>query len=241
MPPCAPGGTECGRASPATATPTSPRKGRSGKTSEPASSSEESTAMRPVQPSGPGWAVAKTQTGSSPSGSSPGKAPRPWRLETVPYGARGRSCSTVTASTSPGSAPATAMGPVTTCGPSASASWGTADAAIPIASRSTASAGTPLPANHATGSRPWSSRTPSWLTVSMVTVLPAVGAAGQTSPEHGLRRRGEVMPDGGEIGAVLQQRHLREGPPQVAGGSSPQRDRRGGDRGAHAAKPSHRL
>jgi len=148
--------------------------------------------MRPVQPSGPGWAVAKTQTGSSPSGSSPGKAPRPWRLETVPYGARGRSCSTVTASTSPGSAPATAMGPVTTCGPSASASWGTADAAIPIASRSTASAGTPLPANHATGSRPWSSRTPSWLTVSMVTVLPASTLSTGWSAPQGRRPQSTV-------------------------------------------------
>ena len=53
------------------------------------------------------------------------------------------------------------------------------------ASSSTWSRGTPLPANQATGSRPWSSRIPSWLTVSMVIVRPERTRATGASPTRG--------------------------------------------------------
>ena len=96
----------------------------------------------------------------------------PWRFETTPYGTRGRSARISTSSTSPGCAPATATGPVITCGPSFAKSCWMSDAAIAIASRSTLRRGTPWAPKNATGSRPWSSRMPSCETVSKVTTPP---------------------------------------------------------------------
>ena len=102
------------------------------------------------------------------------RAPLPWRLEMTPYGTRGSADSGSILRTSPGRAPSTYTGPVTTCGPSASKLRGCREYcfAMATASCSTFSRPTPLLPNHATGSRPWSSRRPSWLTVSMVIVRP---------------------------------------------------------------------
>jgi hypothetical protein len=50
----------------------------------------------------------------------PGSAPLPCLLDTTPYGTRGSADRVSTSSTSPGSAPVTYTGPVTTCGPSTS-------------------------------------------------------------------------------------------------------------------------
>lgn len=74
--------------------------------------------------------------------------------------------------TSPGSAPSTAIGPVTTWGPSAKKSCWLSEAAICLASSSTISALMPYWPKYLTGSRPWSSSRPSWETVSKVTALP---------------------------------------------------------------------
>ena len=67
-------------------------------------------------------------------------------------------------------APATWIGPVTTCGPSAGSRVRVQ--AISTASASTSPGATPSPVKNASGSQPWSSSRPSWLTVSMVTSVP---------------------------------------------------------------------
>ena len=53
FPPCEPGGTECGRSSPETATPIVPRKGESGKaiTRSPSSTTGSSPTRRPSRSS----------------------------------------------------------------------------------------------------------------------------------------------------------------------------------------------
>ncbi|WP_241882852.1 hypothetical protein [Frankia sp. KB5] len=63
-------------------------------------------------------------------------------------------------------------GPVTMWGPSTPNRCGIPEAAIARASASTSDGATPKPAKKASGSRPWSQRIPSWLTVSKVTVAP---------------------------------------------------------------------
>ena len=81
LPPCGPGGTECGRSSPATATPMMPRNGASGNATD---------ARRPRSAAGsPSAAVrrrpcANTLTVCRRRGYSPGSAPRPCRLEMTP-------------------------------------------------------------------------------------------------------------------------------------------------------------
>ncbi len=82
LPPCRPGGTEWGRSAPGTATPMIPRNGRSGKRS--VRSAPARGAMVPTGPFGVCSTPAKTLTVPGPAGYSPGRAPRPWRLETTP-------------------------------------------------------------------------------------------------------------------------------------------------------------
>ncbi len=184
LPPCGPGGTECGRSSPATATPMIPRNGASGKEtfgSWPGASG--SSPRVPVSST-----AAKALNTSPSSGYSPGSAPFPCRLEITPYGTRGRVSRTVTASRSPGRAPATWTGRETTCGPSTPNVRGWVDAsvaAIAMASDSTCS--TSYAAKKASGSRPWSSRMPSWLTVSKVTSVPGSTRSTGSSAAHGSR------------------------------------------------------
>ena len=78
LPPCAPGGTECGRSEPATATPIVPRNGASGKRTT--RSPPATTGSEPA-PSSTG---VKTLTFSGPRGRMPGSAPLPCRLEITP-------------------------------------------------------------------------------------------------------------------------------------------------------------
>ena len=108
-------------------------------------------------------------TPANRSGYSPGSAPLPCRLEITPYGTRSGRSSTSILSTSPGSAPRTAIGPVMTCGPGPSCAE---VAATAIASVSTLRSGTPYDSKNWRGSWPWSSSTPSWEMVSRVTTSP---------------------------------------------------------------------
>ncbi len=93
-----------------------PRNGRSGKRT--LWSPPNTRGIVPYEPSTP----ANTLTVSPPVGYSSGSAPLPCRFDTTPYGTRGRVSSTVIFSRSPGRAPVTAIGPVTTCGPSTAGS-----------------------------------------------------------------------------------------------------------------------
>lgn len=86
-------------------------------------------------------------------------------------------------------APATWIGPVTTWGPSRCGSRDMV-AAISTASSSTPSAGTPCAPKKASGSLPWSSRMPSWLTVSIVTLSPsAMCSTGGSTAQGSLPQR----------------------------------------------------
>jgi hypothetical protein len=76
---------------------------------------ERAVAHRQVRVAG----VEQRPLGTAPPASR-GNAPLPCRLEITPYGTRGRTDSISTLSTSPGPAPSTWIGPVTTCGPSTS-------------------------------------------------------------------------------------------------------------------------
>lgn len=76
------GGTECGRSAPGTATPMTPRKGRSGNSTT--GSPPSVTGSRPTSPPSRSATVVKTLTVPGVRGNSPGSAPRPWRLEITP-------------------------------------------------------------------------------------------------------------------------------------------------------------
>ena len=72
----------------------------------------------------------------------------------IPYGTRGVSSRNSTFKTSPGRAPATPIGPETTCGPQAEVSRRACARAISTASRNTSPGETPCPPKKAIGSRP---------------------------------------------------------------------------------------
>ncbi len=136
-----------GRPASANATPITPMNGFSGNVTSPflpRLSTPLATPLRPRRtgvntetlpylsgsPVGRPSVATGGMTSSSvmPSGAPPfacrASAPLPWRLDTTPYGTRGSMESISTLSTSPGRAPATWIGPVTTWGPSRSKSLG---------------------------------------------------------------------------------------------------------------------
>ena len=189
LPPYAAGGTECGRSSDAVATPIVPRNGASGNVTVRAPPS--TTGSVPHRAPSRSSTGANTLTVEPDRGSSPGRAPLPCRLEITPYGTRGCSRTTVMASRSPGRAPSTRIGPVTMCGPSRTGSRRLC-AAISIASRSTASPGTPWLPKNAAGSPPWSGSVPSWLTVSITIVSPDAIVSTGASVRQGRRPHSTV-------------------------------------------------
>ena len=87
------------------------------------------------------------------------------------------------ASQSPGFAPRTSTGPLTTCGPEP-CGWSDS-AAMAAASARMSDAATPCAWKNPSGSLPCSSSRPSWLSVSMRSVSPALMAATGRSPRAG--------------------------------------------------------
>ncbi len=134
LPPCGPGGTECGRASPATATPMIPRNGASGN-----STAGSPPGRQRQQPVGAVVVDGREDAEDVALARVLARAARPcragWRSRrTAPAGSVS---TTVIASRSPGRAPSTRTGRLTTCGPSTPNVRGSSLAAISIASSST--------------------------------------------------------------------------------------------------------
>ncbi len=188
LPPCGPGGTECGRASPATATPMIPRNGVERERDQlvsagPQRQRADARARRSSTLGEDAEHVAVAA--GTPRAAHPCRAG--WRSRrTAP--AAGVS-STVIASRSPASAPRTSIGPVDR---RAARRRRTCAACSPTPrSRSRRRAPRPrrTPRRTPCGSRPWSSRMPSWLTVSNVTSAP-----GSTVRSPGRRPRTAAGP-----------------------------------------------
>ena len=201
LPPCGPGGTECGRSSPADRDAHDARgtaRAGSGPTRVRAGGSRQqpTSAVRGlVDARANDAAPARRPAGTPPAGRR-GRAG--WRSRRTARAARGRRPRS--AAGRPAGRRATAIGP----GHDVRAVVRRRRARMAgrrarRASSSTASAAPRAARRTRPGPGPGPRSTPSWLTVSIVTTVPGstvehgrVGGAGQPAPEHGLRRRGQV-------------------------------------------------